>query len=140
MDMVRGEAGAGSAGGAWRSRAGVVARWGARALMIYSATLGLWYETVQGIGEWQQMHRSETLLVGLVVLPVMIALLWAAWRWELVGGILIVVVFTTVASVVHFRYDSTFHILQVRPVLAGALLIASGLLNRRPCTAHPVAT
>jgi len=108
--------------------------------MIYSAALGLWYETVQGIGEWQQLHRFETLLIGLVVLPVTIALLWAAWRWEVVCGIIIVVVFTTVASVVHFRYDSAYYILQVRPVLTGVLLIASGLLNRRPRIARPAAT
>jgi len=134
------------AGRSGRSTAGLIVRWAGRGLMILWGAFWLFFAIADGIGDWRQQHSPMALLLELLVPLVGIAVLAAAWRWELAGGIGFLAV--AVAFQVLFYYplytaasrQSTSPILIGPPVLTGLLLIASWLLNRRPRAAHPAAT
>ena len=126
-----------------RSTAGLVVRWIARGLMILWGAFWLWFAIADGIGDWQKMSSPMPLITELAVPLAGILVLAAAWRWELFGGI----VFILLAALfqLRFHYDwntpagrSVIPTLLAPPLLTGVLLVVSWLLNRRPRTAPTV--
>ena len=133
------------AGRSGSSTAGLIVRWTGRALMILWGAFWLFFAIADGIGDWQQLHSPLPLLFELLIPLLGIAVLAAAWRWELGGGIGFLAV--AVLFQLRFHYDwntamgrYAIPILLGPPVLTGLLLIVSWLLNRRPRMAHPAAT
>ena len=117
-------------------RAGLVVRWIARVLMILWGAFWLWFAIADGIGDWRNMHSPMPLLLELLVPLIGIAVLVAAWRWELFGGIMFLLVAAAFQLKFHYNWNtpmgrSTIPILLGPPVLTGVLLIVSWLLNRR---------
>jgi hypothetical protein len=113
--------------------------------MILWGAFWLFFAIADGISDWQQMHSPLPLLFELLIPLGGIAVLAAAWRWELGGGIGLLAV--AALFLLQARHDlstaeerTTIAILMGPPVLTGLLLLVSWLLNHPPRMAHPAAT
>jgi hypothetical protein len=119
-----------------RCTPGLIVRWVARALMLLWGAFWLWFAIADGLGDWHKQHSPMPLIMELLVPLVGIAVLAAAWRWELAGGILFIALAATFQWRFHYHLNTSGGLLTALtllgpPLLTGLLLIASWLLNRR---------
>jgi len=95
--------------------------WTGRIVLTVWAAFWIWFNVAAGIGEMSELGPIALLPHGLMAAVILGACV-VAWRWRLVGGILLLALAALFAGVFGFGVAA---ILLAPPTLAGLLLIAS---------------
>ena len=97
-------------------------------LLLWSA-FWVWFNLVSGISEIAE-HGIASLLFHLVMPTFIIAVLFVCWRWQAIGGMLMIALAGAMFLAFGFRNWDLTLILQAPIIAMGVMLIFGGMTNK----------